>query len=163
MNLRTGIGFDAHRYAGDQRPLHLALLTWPGHVGLEGHSDGDVIAHALVDAIAQAGQLGDIGAIFGKADPAYAGANSRVFLQGVTDRLHQAGFQLVHAAVQLVGNAPVLAPRRAQAQIALSEAVGAPVSLAATTTDSLGFAGRGEGLAAIATCLAAPRDPTREG
>jgi len=153
MNLRTGIGFDAHRFAAGPKPLRLALLTWPGHFALEGHSDGDVVAHALVDAIASAGGLGDIGALFGQTDPRFAGADSTLFLTGVIERLHKSGFHLVNAAVQLIGNSPVLAPRRAEAQAAISKAVGAPVSLAATTTDAMGFTGRGEGLAAFASAL----------
>jgi len=157
MSFRTGIGFDAHRFASDGRPLRLALLTWPDHPGLMGHSDGDVVAHALVDAVASAGGLGDIGQLFGRAEPRFEGADSRVFLDGVIDQLDQAGYELLNAAVQLIGNTPAVAPRRAQAQAALSEAVGAPVSFAATTTDAMGFTGRGEGLAAVATCLVAAR------
>ncbi|MCL2802660.1 MAG: 2-C-methyl-D-erythritol 2,4-cyclodiphosphate synthase [Micrococcales bacterium] len=153
MSYRTGIGFDAHRLAADARPLHLALLQWPGQPGLEGHSDGDVVAHALVDAIASAGCLGDIGELFGSADPRHRAANSALFLEGVLDELTQAGYSLVNAAVQLIGNQPQIAQRRGEAEAALSQAVGAPVSLSATTTDSMGFTGRGEGLAAIATCL----------
>ena len=153
MTLRTGIGFDAHRYATTKRPMRLALLDWPDQVGLEGHSDGDVVAHALVDAIAAAGSLGDIGQLFGQDDPQMLGAASKVFLQGVIKRLAEKGFKLVNASVQLIGNSPKIATRRHEAEAALSQAVGAPVNLAATTTDSMGFTGRGEGLAAIATCL----------
>jgi len=150
---RTGIGFDAHRFSETQRPLKLALLTWPGERGLEGHSDGDVVAHALVDAIASAGALGDIGELFGTDDPRHRNADSRLFLHQVCERLARAGFALQNAAVQLIGNRPAIAPRRVEAQTALSQAVGAPVSVAATTTDSMGFTGQGLGLAAIATCL----------
>ncbi|MCL1898400.1 MAG: 2-C-methyl-D-erythritol 2,4-cyclodiphosphate synthase [Micrococcales bacterium] len=153
MTHRTGLGFDAHRFAVDNRPLKLALLTWPGHNGLEGHSDGDVVAHALVDAMATAAGLGDIGELFGQNEPRHRNADSLLFLQQTVTRLSEAGFALVNAAVQLIGNSPVVAPRRIEAQLALSQAVGAPVSLAATTTDAMGFTGRGEGLAALATCL----------
>jgi 2-C-methyl-D-erythritol 4-phosphate cytidylyltransferase/2-C-methyl-D-erythritol 2,4-cyclodiphosphate synthase len=154
MTHRCGIGFDAHRFDPESAsPLKLALLAWPGVPPLAGHSDGDVAAHALVDAVASACGWGDIGALFGTDDPRYRGADSTVFLEAVRLRLDQAGAHLVNAAVQVIGNQPVLAPRRPEAQAALSRALGGPVTVSATTTDTMGFTGQGQGLAAIATCL----------
>lgn len=158
---RTGIGIDVHSFGGGG-PLRLALLEWPGEPGLEGHSDGDAVAHAVCDALLSAAGLGDIGSRFGTDDPHYAGASGDVFLRGAVELLAEAGWAPVNASVQLVGNRPRFAARRPEAQAALSAAVGAPVSVSATTSDGLGFTGRGEGVAAIATALvrsAARRDP----
>ncbi|MDR1825039.1 MAG: 2-C-methyl-D-erythritol 2,4-cyclodiphosphate synthase [Bifidobacteriaceae bacterium] len=157
MTYRSGIGFDAHRFApAGSRPLHLALLTWPGEPGLEGHSDGDVATHALVDALLSAAGLGDIGRLFGVADPRFQNAASAVFLRNTMLHLRQEGFLVVNAAVQVIGNRPAIAPRRAEAEAALSEILEAPVNVSGTTTDAMGFTGRGEGLAAVATCLLGP-------
>lgn len=150
--LRTGIGLDVHAFA-EQGTLRLAGLDWPGDVALAGHSDGDAVAHAVVDALLSAAGLGDIGSVFGTDDPRYAGAAGDVFLSGAVEALAVAGFSPVNVAVQLVGNRPRFAPRRREAENRLSEIVGAPVSIAATTTDGLGFTGRGEGVTAIATAL----------
>ncbi|MDR1799703.1 MAG: 2-C-methyl-D-erythritol 2,4-cyclodiphosphate synthase [Bifidobacteriaceae bacterium] len=157
MTYRSGIGVDAHRFAATAgRPLHLALLTWPGEPGLEGHSDGDVAAHALVDALLSAAGLGDIGALFGTADPRFKNVDSAVFLRNTVLHLREAGFQVLNAAVQVIGNRPAMAPRRAEAEAALADILEAPVNVSATTTDTMGFTGRGEGLAAVATCLLGP-------
>ncbi|OAN28860.1 2-C-methyl-D-erythritol 2,4-cyclodiphosphate synthase [Plantibacter sp. H53] len=151
-SIRTGIGIDVHAFADDGE-LSLAGLSWPGERPLAGHSDGDAVAHAIVDALLSAAGLGDIGSMFGTDDPRFAGASGEVFLRAAVERLHAAGFVVVNVAVQLVGNRPRFAPRRAEAEGVLSALVHGPVSVAATTTDALGFTGRGEGVTAIATAL----------
>jgi 2-C-methyl-D-erythritol 4-phosphate cytidylyltransferase/2-C-methyl-D-erythritol 2,4-cyclodiphosphate synthase len=161
--IRTGLGVDAHAFGEDPDAgadaeagtggLWLAGLHWPGERGLAGHSDGDVVAHAICDALLSAAGLGDIGSRFGTADPEYAGAHGEVFLRGTLRLLTEAGFTVGNVAVQLVGNRPRFAPRRAEAEALLTGIVGAPVTVSATTTDGLGFAGRGEGLTALATAL----------
>ena len=149
---RVGTGTDTHAFDAD-RPLWLAGITWPGEVGLAGHSDADVVCHAIVDALLSAAGLGDIGSVFGTSDPRYDGASGLVFIDGALKLLRNEGWEPVNVAVQVIGNRPKLAPRRLEAQELLTEAVGASVSLSATTTDGLGYTGRGEGLAAIATAL----------
>lgn len=154
---RIGIGTDIHRLVPG-RPLWLAGLEWPDEInGLEGHSDGDAVAHAMVDALLSAAGLGDIGGNFGVSDPAWAGASGLDFLRETARRVRAAGFEIGNVAVQAIGNSPRVGSRREQAQTALSNAIGAPVSLSATTTDGLGLTGRGEGIAAIATALLIPR------
>jgi 2-C-methyl-D-erythritol 2,4-cyclodiphosphate synthase len=155
---RVGIGLDVHRFApaGTARPLRLAGLDWPGGPGLEGHSDGDVAAHACCDALLAAAGLGDLGAQFGTADPRWGGATGVELLVETVRRVQDAGFEIGNVAVQIVGNRPRLGPRRAEAEAALSAACGAPVTVSATTTDGLGLTGRGEGLAGLATALVVP-------
>lgn len=134
--------------------MTVAGLLFEGEtVGPEGHSDGDVVAHAACDALLSAAALGDLGSNYGTTDPRWADASGTAFLVETAARVRAAGFEIANVAVQLIGNRPQLSGRRSEAEAALSAAVQAAVSVAATTTDGLGLTGRGEGIAAVASCL----------
>jgi 2-C-methyl-D-erythritol 2,4-cyclodiphosphate synthase len=129
-------------------------LLWDGEVGVDGHSDGDVAAHAICDALLSAANLGDLGSNFGVSDPKYAGASGSTLLSETFNKVTNAGYEIQNVAVQIVGNRPKIGPRRAEAIAAISKALsGAAVSVSATSTDGLGFTGEGKGLSAIATAL----------
>lgn len=153
----VGVGVDVHAFDPDARvELWVAGLHWPGEPGLGGHSDGDVVAHAACDALLSAAGLGDLGSQFGTSDPRWADAAGVELLAETSLRVRAAGFYIGNVAVQLIGNRPRLDARRDEAQAVLSAALGARVTLAATTSDGLGLTGRGEGLAAVATALLLP-------
>lgn len=156
--MRVGLGVDAHRF-GDGRPLMLGTVEVPHPAGLVGHSDGDVVAHAVCDAVLAAAGLPDIGALFPPGDPAWAGVSGAVLLGHVRTRVAAAGQRVVNAHAVVVCESPRIGPHREAMQAGLSGALGAPVTVHATTTETMGFTGRGEGVACQAVALVKSADP----
>lgn len=150
--LRTGVGVDAHQFS-DSGFCTLAGLQWPDAPGLVGHSDGDAAIHALCDAVLSACQLGDIGTFFGVDKPEMLGEKGVVMIEKLRDFVTGKGFVINNVALQIVGNQPKITHRRIEAEKVLSDALGAPVSVSATTSDQMGFTGRGEGIFVIASAL----------
>jgi 2-C-methyl-D-erythritol 4-phosphate cytidylyltransferase/2-C-methyl-D-erythritol 2,4-cyclodiphosphate synthase len=154
-DIRAGVGIDAHAFSVDpKRELWLAGLLWENEIGVDGHSDGDVAAHAICDALFAAANIGDLGSNFGTSKPEYAGASGERLLTETFNLIRAAGFNIQNVAVQIVGNRPKIGPRRIDAITKISQALGgAQVSVSATTTDGLGLTGEGKGIGAIATAL----------
>ena len=156
---RTGIGTDTHRFSEDvSKPLFLGSIEWPGERGLDGHSDGDALSHAIVDALLSAAGLGDIGSNFGVDRAEFAGANGSVFLTETLKKLAAAGFAIINVSAQIIGNRPKVAPMREKVEQALTKLLQAPVTISATTTDGLGFLGNTEGVAVVASALIQRKD-----
>jgi 2-C-methyl-D-erythritol 2,4-cyclodiphosphate synthase len=158
---RSGIGFDAHAFepAGD-RPLVLGGVTIPGHPGLAGHSDADVLSHAVADALLGAAALGDLGSRF-PADERWRDASSLAILEETAAQVLDAGYRIVHVDASVIAQAPRLAPHRDAMRANVARALGVDerrVSVKATTTDGLGFTGRGEGIAALAVATIEPAE-----
>lgn len=154
VDFRVGTGIDVHAFSADKnRPLFLACVEWPGERGLEGHSDADVAAHAVCDAILIASGIGDLGTVFGTDRPEWRGASGSVLLREAARLVRGSGWEIANASVQIVGQRPRFLPRKKEAEAAMSAAMGAPVAVSATTTDHLGFTGASQGLAAVATAL----------
>ncbi len=151
--IRVGQGIDVHGFSGESGELSLGCVKWPESPLLEGHSDGDVVAHALCDALLLAGGIGDLGSIFGTDRPEWKGASGETLLRHVLRLLVADGWSIQNAVIQLIGQKPRVSARRLEVEQRLSALIAAPVSFGATTTDHLGFLGRGEGLAALATTL----------
>ncbi|MFT4245173.1 MAG: 2-C-methyl-D-erythritol 2,4-cyclodiphosphate synthase [Micrococcaceae bacterium] len=150
----VGLGVDVHAFAQEDEnsELWVAGLHWEGN-GLDGHSDGDPIAHAIADALLNAARLGDLGSNFGVAEPEWAGAPGVKILSETARRVREAGYEIGNVSAQLIGNKPKFSPQRKAAEEVLTKAIGARVTISATTTDGLGFTGKGEGLAGLATAL----------
>ena len=151
-NLRTGVGVDAHRFA-DDGTCKLAALEWPEAKRLDGHSDGDAAVHALCDAVLAAAGLGDVGEVFGIDKPEWKGASGIQMIAHLRALIDEKSITVNNVSIQIVGNSPKISKRRDEAQQVLSDALGAPVTIGATTTDTMGFTGRGEGVFVIANAL----------
>lgn len=165
MSPRTGIGYDVHRFVSG-RPLVLGGVRIDHDRGLEGHSDADVLLHALVDAILGAAALGDIGAHFPPSDPRWRGAASRHFLTAAITLINEAGYDLVNLDATVIAEAPRIGPHVDALRRSIAETVGLPisaVSVKATTNEGMGFVGRGEGIAALAIATIADRSQQRSG
>src|SRR5690606_34207492 len=156
--IRVGQGLDLHPYSDDpERPLVLGGVTFPGERGLAGHSDADVVAHAVTDALLGAAGLGDIGQHFPDTDPALAGADSIELLRRAVADVRRAGWEPQNVDCTVVLEAPKLAPRRDEMQRRLAEAVGAPVTVKGKRAEGLGALGRAEGIACLAVALVVAR------
>lgn len=158
---RIGQGFDVHPFT-DKRPLVLCGLELPGELGLDGHSDGDVALHALTDALLGAVAAGDLGEHFPSTEQRWKGADSKVFLSGAHELVVQLGYRLVNCDLTIIGQRPRIAPHRNEMRKRLAEILelsSERISVKATTTDGLGFAGRGEGLGALAVVLITKEEP----
>ena len=154
LTVRVGQGFDVHPFADDSsRPLVLGGVRFDGERGLAGHSDADAVAHAVTDALLGAAGLGDIGDWFPNTDPQWSGADSAVFLQAALSAVRERGWDVVNLDCTVVLEAPKLAPRRAEMEQRLSEAVGAPVTVKGKRAEGLGALGRREGIACFAVAL----------
>lgn len=161
VDLRIGQGIDVHRLEPGI-PLAVAGLSWPDSpVGLAGHSDGDVVLHAICDALLAAAGLGDLGSNFGTSEPEWAGAPGHDLLGETLRRVRAEAWEVVNVTAQLIGNTPRIGARRAEAEALIAERHQITASISATTTDGLGLTGRGEGLAAIATALLRRGDDPR--
>lgn len=156
MSVRVGLGVDAHRL-GPGKPLMLGTVEIDHPEGLVGHSDGDVVAHALCDALLSASGGSDIGALFPPGDGEWAGASGARLLGIVVERVRDAGYAIVNAHAVVICERPRLAPHRDRMQASLTGIVGAPVTVHATTSDHMGFTGRGEGIACHAVALVETR------
>ena len=156
-DIRTGVGVDAHAFSQDpKREFWLAGLLWENEIGVDGHSDGDVAAHAICDALFAAANIGDLGSNFGTSKPEYAGASGERLLGETLKLVTAAGYRIQNVSVQIVGNRPKIGTRRSEAISKISNSLGGiPVSVSATTTDGLGLTGEGKGIGAIATALIA--------
>ncbi len=161
LPFRIGQALDAHAFDSEasEAPLMLACLEWPGEQALAGHSDGDVVAHAVCDALLTAAGLGEMGSIFGTSRPEWRGTSGATFIEEVVRLLNEEGWSVGNVSVQVIGNRPRMASRLEEARERMSTIVGAPTSVSATTTDGLGFTGRGEGLAAQAIAIVVRTDP----
>lgn len=154
---RVGNGIDVHAVSDDPaREMWLAGLHFPDDIGLSGHSDGDAVAHAACDALFSAAGIGDLGTHFGVDRPEFAGASGVSLIAEAARLVREAGFEIGNVSVQFVGRRPRFAARREEANAVLSEAIGAPVSVIATTSDGLGYEGEGKGVTAYATALVYP-------
>jgi 2-C-methyl-D-erythritol 2,4-cyclodiphosphate synthase len=158
--VRIGQGLDVHRFSADpQRPLVLGGVVVAEAGGLEGHSDADVVTHALADAVLGAAGLGDLGVHFPDTDPAFAGADSLTLLAKVVELARGAGLTVLNADCTVVAEAPRLAGHLPAMRDRLSAVLGAPVSVKATTAEGLGAIGRSEGIACLAVALLGPVEP----
>ncbi len=155
QKLRTGTGVDAHKFSQSAAdgPCHLAGLEWPDTNRLDGHSDGDAAVHALCDAVLSAAGLGDVGQVFGIDKPEWKGASGLKMISHLRTLISEKSIVINNVSIQIVGNVPKISKRRDEAQQVLSDALGAPVTIGATTTDGMGFTGRGEGVFVIANAL----------
>ncbi|MCT1370125.1 2-C-methyl-D-erythritol 2,4-cyclodiphosphate synthase [Corynebacterium mucifaciens] len=158
-DLRVGTAFDAHQIQAG-KACWIAGILHEGQDGCEGHSDGDVVSHAIVDAVLSASGLGDLGSFVGVGRPEYDGVRGVELLQELKELIEAQGHRVVNVSAQLIGQTPKMGPVREESERVLSEALGAPVSVSATTTDHMGFTGSGEGRAAIATALVERKFPT---